>query len=287
MGDRCLGIEALCILLNRMSYPRRFYDMMASFGRSRESLCRIFNSLVDLLFDQWQNHLYFCLNIVASRLHNFGAAIAAKGAMMDNIFGFIDGSKLETCRISQKRNRTTSDAHQYGDLQRLIYSGHKRRHCLNFQAITAPDGLCVHFWGPIEGSRHDTTLLWESKLMVYMDHHAATFGNSLIYGDPAYGVLPWVCSGYKGPLNDPRMQEFNASMSRVRQSVEWSFCQMKSQWAFVTYKMQQKILLQSVGKTICLAMFFTNCQTCYFGGNQTSVYFNLKPPALKEYLVKV
>ncbi|KAF0775653.1 hypothetical protein AaE_000647, partial [Aphanomyces astaci] len=139
MGDRCLGIDALCILLNQMSYPRRFYDMMASFGRSRESLYRIFNSLVDLLFDQWQNHLYFCLNIVAGRLHNYGAAIAAKGAMMDNMFGFIDGSKLETCQISQKSNRTTSDAHQYGDIQRLIYSGHKRRHCLNFQAITAPD----------------------------------------------------------------------------------------------------------------------------------------------------
>jgi hypothetical protein len=285
-GDRCLGIDALCVLLNRMAYPRRYYDMMESFGRSRESMCRIFGYLVDLLYDQWHGHLFFCLSIVKDRLQSYGDAISAKGAILDNIFGFIDGSKLETCRITQKRSRVAPGNHGLCDLQRYIYSGHKRRHCLNFQAVTAPDGLCIHFWGPIEGSRHDTTLLWESKLMEFMDIHADIFGSYLIYGDPAYGILPWVCSGYKGQLDDPRKQEFNKSMSRVRQSVEWSFCQMKTQWAFVTYKMQQKIMLQSVGKTICLAMFLTNCQTCYYGGNQTSVYFNLKPPALKEYLTK-
>ncbi|ETV95325.1 hypothetical protein H310_11222 [Aphanomyces invadans] len=28
---------------------------------------------------------------------------AQKGAMLENIFGFIDGSKIETCRISRKK----------------------------------------------------------------------------------------------------------------------------------------------------------------------------------------
>ncbi|ETV76458.1 hypothetical protein H257_09477 [Aphanomyces astaci] len=144
-----------------MSYPRRYYDMMATFGRSRESICRIFNDVIDFLFDKWKKLLYFCDSIVVPRLVMYSAAVKTKGSYMDNIFRFIYGSKFETCRITQKRDLVASN---FADLQRLIYSGHKRRHCLNFQAVTAPDGLCVHFWGAVEGSRHDTTLLRLSKL---------------------------------------------------------------------------------------------------------------------------
>ncbi|ETV89885.1 hypothetical protein H310_15275 [Aphanomyces invadans] len=119
--------------------------------------------------------------------------------------------------------------------------------------------------------------------MDYLDCRAESFEPYLIYGDPAYGMLRWICSGFKGDISS-REKEFNSSLSRVRQSVEWGFCRMKTQCAFVTYKMQQKIMLQSVGKVINLAMLFTNCQTCYNGGNQSSQFFQLNPPSLKEYL---
>ncbi|ETV81435.1 hypothetical protein H257_05959 [Aphanomyces astaci] len=88
--DRCFASEALCITLYRMSYPRRYYDIMATFGR----------------------------------LVMYSAVVKTKGSYMDNIFGFIDGSKFEICRITQKRDRFASN---FADLQRLIYSGHKRR----------------------------------------------------------------------------------------------------------------------------------------------------------------
>ena len=39
--DRCLAVEALCIVLYRLSYPMRYFDMIVLFGRSRESMCRI------------------------------------------------------------------------------------------------------------------------------------------------------------------------------------------------------------------------------------------------------
>ncbi|ETV74027.1 hypothetical protein H257_11341 [Aphanomyces astaci] len=151
--DRCLSTEALCITLYRMSYPRRYYDMMATFGRSRESICRIFNDIIDALYSKWNQVLYFCQHIVADRLPAYSSAIVSKGSPMEKIFGFIDGSKFETCRITQKRSRRQLG---FSDLQRLLYSGHKCRHCLNFQAVTAPDGLCVHFWGPM-GKAHATT----------------------------------------------------------------------------------------------------------------------------------
>ncbi|KAH9133804.1 hypothetical protein LEN26_006985 [Aphanomyces euteiches] len=151
-GDRCSGIKGLCILLNRLSYPRRYCDMIATFGRSRESLCRISNFLVDLLYDQWHGLLYFCLHIVEHGLESYSDAVRAKGAMMNNIFGFIDGSKIETCRISHKRGTRGNIDSRHGDLQRIIYCGHKRRHCLTFQAITTPDGLCAHFWDLADSS---------------------------------------------------------------------------------------------------------------------------------------
>ncbi|KAF0697991.1 Aste57867_11373 [Aphanomyces stellatus] len=282
--DRCNGDEALCITLYKMSYPRRYYDMMDTFGRSRESLSHIFCTMVDLLYAKWSDVIYFSKTVTPSRLEIFAKAIESKGSPMANIFAFIDGSKFETCRITQRKEPQGPCLNYPADLQRQIYSGHKRRHCLNFQGLTAPDGLCIHFWGPIEGSRHDTTLLRESKLMEYLDINMAIFEGYLIYGDPAYGILKWICSGYKGNDVNELKKRFNSAMSKVRQAVEWSFGRMKTLWAYVTYKLQQKIMLQSVGKAICLAMLFTNCHCCYYRGNQISSYFNLTPPSLEDYL---
>ncbi|ETV90063.1 hypothetical protein H310_15106, partial [Aphanomyces invadans] len=156
--------------------------------------------------------LYFCLPIVASRLQKYAAAIKMKGSMMDNVIGFIDGSNIVMCRITQKRYRA---GNQLPDLHRLLYSGHKRRHFLNYQAVAAPDRLCVYFWGPIEGSRHETTLLRLSKLEECLDKNRSIFAGFLIYGNPAYGVLDWICSVYKVNELDANI---NSAISKVRQS---------------------------------------------------------------------
>jgi hypothetical protein len=37
--NRVIREEALCIVLNRLAYPKRYHDMMKTFGRSRESIC--------------------------------------------------------------------------------------------------------------------------------------------------------------------------------------------------------------------------------------------------------
>ncbi|ETV63851.1 hypothetical protein H257_19215 [Aphanomyces astaci] len=243
--DRCHAAEALCIVLFRLSYPRRYIDMVDLFGRSRESLCRIFNGMVDSLYDTWKQLIYFSRAVALSRLDDYKSAIISKGSPVTSIFAFIDGSKIQTCRITQSPGLEATP-----DLQRYIYSGHKRMHCLNFQALTAPDGLCIHFWGPIEGSRHDTTLLRESELLAYLDKHIADFGGSYIYGDPAYGCIPWIMSGFKGKQISQQQRAFNGAMSRVRLAVEWSFGRMKTLWPAITFKMQQKIMLQNVGKLV-------------------------------------
>lgn len=41
---------------------------------------------------------------------------------------------------------------------------HKHKHTIKFHAVTTPDGLALHVYGPIEGGRHDWTLY---KLLTY------------------------------------------------------------------------------------------------------------------------
>ncbi|ETV74137.1 hypothetical protein H257_11102 [Aphanomyces astaci] len=142
--DRVVGVEALAILLRRLRYPITYYNMVASFGRSREQICRIFNYM-------------YC-----EAIHN-------KGAPLTKVWAFPDGTKIETCRIN-----AASRGAEGLNLQKRIYSGHKRRHCLNFQGLTTPDGLCIHFFGPLEGSRHDVTLLRVSKCKSF-SHPTNTF----------------------------------------------------------------------------------------------------------------
>ncbi|ETV90135.1 hypothetical protein H310_15032, partial [Aphanomyces invadans] len=129
----------------------------------------------------------------------FCAALATKGSPMSNVFGFIDGTKIQTSRID-----STGDGN---NLQKQIYSGHKRMHCLNYQACR----------------RHDSTMLRQSKLLQFFDKHRDMFSSTCIYGDPVYGIFEYLLSGYKGNNVGELKREFNKRMSRVRQSVEWNF----------------------------------------------------------------
>ncbi|KAF0720857.1 hypothetical protein AaE_010263 [Aphanomyces astaci] len=152
--------EAMCVLLGRLAFPVRFHTMTKTFGRSRSALCDIFMHVINELYAQWGSLLYFNQKLVAKNIDRYCSAVASKGAPLSNVFGFIDGTKIQTCRIT-----ATGDG---ANLQKQIYSGHKRIHCLNYQGVTAPDGICVHFFGPVEGRRHDATMLRESGLIKYL-----------------------------------------------------------------------------------------------------------------------
>ncbi|ETV69684.1 hypothetical protein H257_14547 [Aphanomyces astaci] len=205
--NRVLRDEALCIVLSRMAFPTRFFDMAQTFGRSRSVLCDVFLHVLNELYDRWNPLLYFNTNLVAKNIYRYCAAINSRGAQTSRVFGFIDGTKLQVCRMGPSGN---------GDnLQKEIYSGHKRMHCLNYQAVTAPDGLCIHFFGPVEGRRHDTKLLRESGLLEFLSRNSHIFSEKCIYGDPAYGVSLFLVSGFKGNELNNSQKEFNKSMSRT------------------------------------------------------------------------
>ncbi|OQR82038.1 hypothetical protein THRCLA_23255 [Thraustotheca clavata] len=70
----------------------------------------------------------------------------------------------------------------------------------------------------------------------------------ILIGGSSLPNTNWIISGYRGNNLTTEQQEFNSSLSRVRQSEELNFGRMKSLWCFVTYKMSNKI---SSSLTLC------------------------------------
>ena len=79
----------------------------------------------------------------------------------------------------------------------------------------------------------------------------------------------------------PQMEAFNASMSTVREIVEWLFNDTINYFKFMDLKKNLKIGLSSIGKTYVCAILRKSF-TCLYS-NQTSIYFQLEPPTLEEY----
>jgi len=106
-----------------------------------------------------------------------------------------------------------------------------------------------------------------------------------LYGDLGYSPpsTPYVLAGYKGTLTRAQ-NAFNQRMSKLRICVEWAFGRVLQQFAFVDYKKNLKLWLQCVGDYYKVAVLLANCLTCMRGFNETSEYFQCKPPTLEQYL---
>ena len=68
-------------------------------------------------------------------LEQHAAAIAVKGAALDNCFGLVDGT---VCPISKPAEH-----------QRIVYNGHKTVHALKFQSVAVPNGLISNMDSPV------------------------------------------------------------------------------------------------------------------------------------------
>jgi len=220
------NIEAMCILLRRMTYPARWFDLELFFGRSSSALCSIFLLLSEILVKKYKPILYLDRDRIAGNLERFSRAIRQAGAPLDTCWGFIDG----TVRPISKPVY----------FQRQAYNGHKRVHSLKFHSVVCPDGIIGHIFGPIEGRRHDTALLRESLLQETIESDPR-FQGYVLYGDPAYPVTNFLCSPYKGAYLNQNQMDFNRMMSSVRICVEWNFGRILNLFSFLEFKRAQKV----------------------------------------------
>ena len=91
-GSVCEGMEAICMLLRRLSYPCRYSDMIPRFGRPAPVLSMVTNKVIDFIYDthgwrikQWNHYL-----LSPAHLQTYADAVYAKGAALENCFGFVD-----------------------------------------------------------------------------------------------------------------------------------------------------------------------------------------------------
>ena len=118
------------------------------------------------------------------------------------------------------------------NIQRAVYNGHKRKHGLKFQSVVVPDGMVAQMFGPVEGRRHDITLLKLSKLEEKMVLFPP---DCFLYGDQAYPLRPWLLSPFRGANKPPSMRLWNKRMRTVRISVEHGFKIITSLFAHLKY----------------------------------------------------
>ena len=130
-------IEGLCMLLRRFSYPCRYSDMISRFGRPVPELCMITNEVMDNIFNNHGHRISQWNDDVLSLhlLQEYADVIHAKGAPLENCFGFIDGTVRPIAHPDQH--------------QRIVYNDYKLVHSLKFQSVALPNGLIGNMFGPV------------------------------------------------------------------------------------------------------------------------------------------
>ena len=232
--------EALCILLKRLAYPCRYSDMIYRFGRAVSQLSMVFNQMLDIL-DNHFGRLLQDMNQPWFNPHNlqlFADSIYRKGAALDNVWGFIDGT-VKPC------SRTKL-------FQRQLYNGHQKTHALKFQQVSAPNGLIANLFGPVEGRRHDCAMLQISGLQDILQRFSHGPNGELLctYGDPAYPLRRHLQAPFRGKRLAPAQDDFNKSMSKSKVTVEWLFGDILGNFKFVDFKKNLKVGFRALVKYI-------------------------------------
>lgn len=113
-------------------------------------------------------------------------------------------------------------------VQRSVYSGHKRGHCLIYQSVTTPDGLMFSLFGLLEGCQHDMNLLRQSKWNDLLRDKLYREGTWFyIHGNFAYLLRPWMQRTFKRGISSKEEGTVNTRTSKVRVSVEHNYKDVK------------------------------------------------------------
>ena len=128
------GLEGLCVVLRRLAYPNRRFDLESIFGCGEAELSVIFNTTLGFLYNEWNGLITDIARqkqgwLSAERIAESCAAVR-RVCPLDHVWGFIDGTAIPIARPKLH--------------QRLWYSGHKRRHVMKFQVSQST--VWARFW---------------------------------------------------------------------------------------------------------------------------------------------
>lgn len=256
------------MLLLRFAYPNRLKDLQNKFGLQHSSISKLLTVIIHYVYTKWSKlltnigHSKWFTNNYQMKLK---VIVQEKGAPLTNCIRFKDGTARPICKPTVQ--------------QKELYSGHKRSHCLKFQSVTLPNGIILHLSLPYSVRRHDAFMLRDTLILEQLKKYCTTY---CIYGDEGYLLKLQLIRLYSNSTLTEPQQQFNSTMSKLRQCVEWSCGKIEQQFAYVDLKKNKKFLLQPVGKFYFVAIFLTNAHTCLYGST-TSTYFNIESPDISDY----
>lgn len=277
VSKRCSGQKALLVTLARLGHAGTHTAIATMLGRSvhKEDVSEIFNAFLDWMDVRW-GHCLFEWWRLCSRFEQYAVAYRARGAP-DGValWGVIDGTLKQSTRPGGGYT-----------IQRVVYSGHKRKHGLKYLAVTTPDGLFAFFSGPWEGTRNDIRIFRESgfsnDLWSYWHRHRPA-SRYYVLGDDAFTTHPGLIVGFKGRGLTNQQHLFNTRVHSVRTHVEWAFGQLMAVFKLLAYTPFMKIRKSNIGGVFRIAAILFNARIC-MRGSETCSYFACPPPSLNEYL---
>ena len=135
----------LYLVLYRLAYPVRLNTLRDTFGKSSGWVSTVFNDVIIYLYKRWKDRLAWNPgHITYQKILEFSDAIERLGGG-PLYWGYLDGTVRTICRPIDK--------------QRLWYSGYKKAHVIQEQAVVTPDGLVASMYGPYIGSISDPGML--------------------------------------------------------------------------------------------------------------------------------
>ena len=118
-GSVADNMEAMCMLLKRLSYPCRYADMVPRFGRPIPVLGMVTNQVLDFIYDTHGRHWKNTAMLYLER----------------DCFGFVNG--------------TVRPITGPGENQGVLYNGRKRVHAIKLRSIALPNDLIANIFGPV------------------------------------------------------------------------------------------------------------------------------------------
>jgi len=279
--DRCPGIWAFCMVLYKLSAPRRMCDLRNVFGGTKQRCGRILNHVAVFLFQRFGDKMS---GLDRGRLTDeyilqLCQLSFQKHGVMQNIWGFIDA----TIRPCSRPIR----------FQKVVYNGKNKVHALKFQTVVTWDGMISHIAGPWAGARHDSGIFVESQLPQIMATlpgvvHAGDKGPYVVpcalYADEGYALSNRVFIPYPDGRIDALHQAFNQKMSQSRITVEWAYHMILRSWTTLDFKRNLKIFKSPIAVYYLVAALLTNVQSCLNTYNDVTLYVGGTTPTVEDYL---
>ncbi|QRW18532.1 hypothetical protein RhiXN_03456 [Rhizoctonia solani] len=117
---------ALPILLQQLAYPARYVNIYHAYRWEKSQFSWVTRALALYLYYWWSHILYFDpQQLNQAKLAAYAAAVYDKGAVLHNVWGFVNGNLWQTAQPVCN--------------QQMLYNGWKQIHALKFHSVCTPD----------------------------------------------------------------------------------------------------------------------------------------------------